>query len=136
MTGPKRLLSYAAPALAVVFALALAGRVDAAASCGHYVTYKGMPAAHDMPDHSAGNQVSHDHVPGDKCPCQGPNCSQAPLSAPPVAPTTTLSLEKESVHYSLCEFVLERGSIARLSTGSLLATLYSPTDIFRPPCCA
>jgi hypothetical protein len=136
MTAPQRLLSYAAPALAVVFALSLAGRADAAASCGHYVTYKGMPAAHDMPDHSTGQPMSHEHGPADKCPCQGPNCSQAPLSAPPVAPTTKLTLEKDSVHYSLCEFVLERGSIARLCAGDLLATLYSPSDVFRPPCCA
>jgi hypothetical protein len=133
MTGTKRTLSYAAPALAVLFVLAFAGRAEAAASCGHYVTYKGMPAAHDMPGHSA----DHEHQsPSERCPCRGPNCSRAPMNVPPIAPSTVLTLEKEPVHYSLSEIVLERGSAAELFGSELLVTQYSPADIFRPPCCA
>jgi hypothetical protein len=132
MTGPKRILKCAAPALAVVIALAFASRAEAA-SCGHYVTYKGMPAAHEMPEHPAG----HEHQsPSDRCPCKGPNCSRAPMNVPPIAPTTIVVLEKEPVHYSLYEVVLDHGGAADLCGSALLVTQFSPADIFRPPCCA
>jgi hypothetical protein len=125
MSGLQRILSYAAPAFAVVLALSLAGRAEAAASCGHYVTYKGMPAAHTMPGHGTLSHSAPDEHQGsgDKCPCQGPNCSQAPISTPPLAPTTKLSLEKDPVHYSLCELVLDGGRAADLFSAAPLVIL-------------
>lgn len=132
MTGRTRVPSYAAAALAVVFALAFSSRAEAA-SCGHYVVYKGQQAMeHD------GHQAQH--VPGDspdqQRPCNGPNCSRAPAGFPPAAPTTKVSLEKQPAYASQSEVTLDGYAAAELFGGTLLVTRYSPADIFRPPCCA